>query len=96
MSHLIFSQRMHQIHPIGLQTHVSGRFGPFRYCTNFGAKWAELVPLMQKFVQPNHVGIFQNERTRSMPLDPKLMFQGVSDRSITARTLVQIGLNWGH
>ena len=36
-----------------------------------GAKWAELV---QKFVLRSRVGIFCNERTRSTPLDPKLMF----------------------
>jgi hypothetical protein len=38
-----FSQRTHPIHPIGPQTHVLGCFGPIRYCTNFNAKWAELV-----------------------------------------------------
>ena len=36
-----------------------------------GGKRAELV---QKFVPRNHIGIFPNERTRSTPLDPKLMF----------------------
>ena len=36
-----------------------------------GAKRAELV---QKFVPRSRVGIFCNERTRSTPLDPKLMF----------------------
>jgi hypothetical protein len=46
----------------------SGLFGSF---TKLGAKWAELV---QKFVPRNHVRIFRNERTRSTPLDPKLMF----------------------
>ena len=35
------------------------------------SKRAELV---QKFVPQNQVGIFPNERTRSTPLDPKLMF----------------------
>jgi hypothetical protein len=45
-------------------------FGLFHYSTN----WAELVQLMHKFVQPSHVKNFQNERTRSTPLDPKLMF----------------------
>ena len=29
---------------------------------------------MQKFVPQSRVGIFHNERTRSTPLDPKLMF----------------------
>ena len=29
---------------------------------------------MQKFVSLSRIGIFRNERTRSTPLDPKLMF----------------------
>jgi hypothetical protein len=37
-SHRNFSRGMHPIHPIGPQTHVLWRFGPFCYCTNFGAK----------------------------------------------------------
>src|SRR6185312_229727 len=36
-----------------------------------GAKRAELV---QKFVPRSRFGIFCNERTRSTPMDPKLMF----------------------
>jgi hypothetical protein len=90
---LIFSQWTHPIHPIGPQTHVLGRFGPFLYGTNFAAKWVELVPLKHKFVQLNHVWIFRNERTRSTPLDPKLMFWGISDCFITTEQLVQNGLN---
>ena len=46
-------------------------FGPFGCLTELGAKWAEQV---QKFVPRSRVGIFRNERTRSTPLDPKLMF----------------------
>ena len=38
------------------------------------AKQAELVQLIQKFVPRNRIEIFGNERTRSTPLDPKLMF----------------------
>ena len=38
-------------------------------------KWAELV---QMFVPRSSIGIFRNERTRSTPLDPKLMFSCVS------------------
>ena len=34
-----------------------------------GAKWGELVQLMQKFVPRSHVGIFHNKRTQSTPLD---------------------------
>ena len=46
----------------------SGLFG----CpTKLDAKRADLV---QKFVPRSRVRIFHNERTRSTPLDPKLMF----------------------
>jgi len=36
-----------------------------------GAKLADLV---QKFVPRSRVAIFRNERTRTTPLEPKLMF----------------------
>ena len=49
--------------------------GPFHCLTKLGAKRAEL---MQKFVPRSSVEIFRNERTRSTPLDPKLMFWCVS------------------
>src|SRR6185437_9921929 len=55
-------------------------FGLFRYCTKLGAKCAERVQLMQKFVQRCLVRIFWNERSRSTPLDPKLMLWCVSFR----------------
>ena len=45
--------------------------GLFGCLTELGAKRAELV---QKFVPRSRVGIFLNERTRSIPVDPKLMF----------------------
>jgi len=32
-----------------------------------GAKWTELVQLMQKFVPQSHVRCFHNERTQSTP-----------------------------
>ena len=40
-----------------------------------GAKRAELV---QKFVPRSRGGLFRNKRTRSIPVDPKLMFWKVS------------------
>jgi hypothetical protein len=43
------SRRTHPIHSIGIQTHVLGRFEPFRYCTKVDAKLVELVPLSHKF-----------------------------------------------
>ena len=45
--------------------------GPFGCLTKLCAKQADLV---QKFVPRSRVGTFRNERTRSTPLDPKLMF----------------------
>ena len=48
---------------------------PVGCLTKLGAKRFELV---QKFVPRGRIGIFHNERTRSTPLDPKLMFWRVS------------------
>jgi hypothetical protein len=45
--------------------------GPFGCRKKLGAKQAEVV---QNFVPRSRVGIFRNERTRSNPLDSKLMF----------------------
>jgi hypothetical protein len=58
------------------KSHVSERLGPFRYCMKVDANMVELVPLLHKFVKQCRVGIFRNERTRSTPLDPKLMILG--------------------
>ena len=49
--------------------------GPFGCLSELGAKRAEQV---QKFVPRSRVRIFCKERTRSTPLDLKLMFWGVS------------------
>jgi hypothetical protein len=46
----------------------------FYYNTELGAKWVELVQLMDKFMPLSRIGIFRNERTRSTPLDPKLKY----------------------
>ena len=48
--------------------------GSFRYCMKLGAKWAELVQLIQKFVPRIRVEIFHIERTQSNPLDHKPPF----------------------
>src|SRR6185503_17754191 len=48
--------------------------GLFRYCTKLGAKRAELVQLMQKFLPRSRIRIFRNECTRSTQLGPKFMF----------------------
>jgi len=52
---------------------VWGHLEPFCYCMKLAAKRAKLVQLMQKFVPRCLVRIFCNERSRSIPLDPKLM-----------------------
>ena len=49
--------------------------GPLTCLTKLGAKCSELV---QKFVRWSRVESFRNERTRSTPLDPKLMFWCIS------------------
>jgi hypothetical protein len=64
-------------------------FRTVHYCLNFRAKRAELVQLMHKLLQRSRVGIFCDERTRSTPLDPKLMLLAVSDSFVTARTSEQ-------
>ena len=54
------------------------------YLGAFGIVWLpyetrfKTAELVQKFVPRSRVGIFRNERTRSTPLDPKLMFWCVS------------------
>jgi len=53
---------------------VRVHFGLFCYSSKLGAKQAELVQLMQKFVPRSSIGITRNERTPSTRLDPKLMF----------------------
>ena len=79
-----FSQRRHPIHCWTLNScsgafrNVSMHLRPFCYCMKLGANRAELVQLMQKFVQWSRIWIFCNEGTRSIPLDPKLMFWSVS------------------
>jgi len=49
--------------------------GPLGCLTKLRAKHSELV---QKFVRRGRVGVFNDERTRSTPLDPNLMFWCVS------------------
>jgi hypothetical protein len=73
-----------------------GHVGPFRYCTIVDAKLAELVPLAHKFAKQSRVGIFRIERIRSTPLDPKVIFWGVSDRLVDAQKLMQNWPNWCH
>jgi hypothetical protein len=48
----------------------------------FDAKLAEQEPLMHKLSKESRVRIFRNERTRSTPLDAKLIFWGVPDHFV--------------
>jgi len=71
-----FSQRTHLIHPHCTQNSYFGVFysvwvhlGSLRICMKLGAKWGELVQLMQKFVPWSNIGIFHNDCTQSTPLD---------------------------
>ena len=57
--------------------------------------------MVQKFVPRSVVGIFRNKRTRSSPLDPKLMclvhfvqFWCIWDRLVDLRNSVQNRPNW--
>jgi hypothetical protein len=92
----LFSQRTHPIHSIGTKTYIFGRVGLLLNCTKVDAELAELAPLTHKFAKQTVVLIFRNERNRSTPLDPKLMFWGVSDRSVTARKSMKKWPNWCH
>jgi hypothetical protein len=75
--------------PLDAKTHVLVRFGPFRYRTKVAAELAELALLTHKFAKGSRVKMFRNQRSRSTPLDPKLMFRGISDRFITAQKSMQ-------
>ena len=68
--------------------------GPFGCLTKLGAKRAELV---QKFVPRSRVGIFHNERTRSILVDTKLMFWCVLFYLGALRTVwvrYELGAKW--
>ena len=71
-SHRTFSQRTHPIQPIDPKLTFSG---PFGCVTKHGEQGAKVV---QKFMPRSRVEIFRNERTRSIPLDPKLTVWCVS------------------
>ena len=55
-----------------------GAFGTIMLLRKLDAKRAKLVQLMQKFVPRCLVRSFDNERSRSTPLESKLMFWCVS------------------
>ena len=68
--------------------------GPLGCLTELGAKRVELV---QKFMPRSRIGIFHNECTRSIPLDPKQTFWGVSyylGAFGTVRLPTKLGAKW--
>jgi hypothetical protein len=87
--------RQHNVDPpqIELSPTLIERSGanPSGFHQKVDAKLAELVPLTHKFPKRSCFKIFQNECTQSFPLDPKLMFWGISDRFVAARKSWQ---NW--
>src|SRR6185503_15732723 len=52
--------------------------GLFHYYMKLGAKWVEVVQLIQKFVPRSRIRCFHNERIQSTPWDLKLIFCFVS------------------
>ena len=73
----VFRKNAPDPHHWNINTRVSAsrtiwvHLGPFGCLTKHGAKRAELV---QNFVPRSRIELFRNDRTRSTPLDPKLMF----------------------
>ena len=66
------------LHPKLMFWRVSYYFDAFgTVCLARKTRWKR-AELMQKFVPRSRVGIFHNKRTRSTPLDPKLIFYCVS------------------
>ena len=57
---------------------ISYYFGAFVTICCLKKLEAKRAKLVQKFVSRSHFGIFRNERTRSTPLDTKLMFWHIS------------------
>ena len=68
--------------------------GPLRYHTKLEAKQANLMQLMQKFVPGCLVRVILNERSRSTPLDPKLMFSCDSFHLGAFGTVLQLHETW--
>ena len=93
------SQRTHPIHPHCTLNSCFGAFctiwvhlGLLSCLTKLGAKRSELV---QKFVPRSCIESFYNERTRSTPLDPKLMFWCIWNHLVALQNSVQNGPNKG-
>ena len=73
--------------------------GPFRYYTKLETKQVTLVQLMEKFVPRCLVTISRNERSRSTPLDPKLMFWCVCFFWVHMRPFcyfTKLGVKWSN
>ena len=73
---------------------VWGHLEPFCYRMKLAAKRAKLVQVMQKFVPRCLVRSFCNERSRSTPLDPKLLFWCFSFRLGAFGTVLLLHETW--
>ena len=69
-------------------------FGLFRYCMKLGAKWAELVQLMQKFVPRTRIGTFTTNAPDPPHCTLNSCFGALWICFVTAWNSVQNGLNW--
>jgi hypothetical protein len=86
-----FPNQLNRSTPLDPKLIFWGRLGTFRYCMKVDAKLAELAPLTHKFAKQTLVLIFRNERIQSTPLDPKLLFWGISDRSLLHESRCKTG-----
>ena len=75
--------------------------GRFRYCMKLGAKWAEQVQLMQKFVPRSRVGFFSQQTHPIHLIEPWthlllyfLVLGSIWDCFVKAINSVQNWLNW--
>ena len=64
--------------------------GPFRYCNKLGAKWAELVPLMQKFMPRSLVGTIHYKRMRNSMQTGQSGAINAKDRATNSRRIFSL------
>ena len=74
----------------------------FRYYTELGAQWVELVQLMDKFVPLSRIGIFRNESNPIHPIGPWthvlvrfIVFGYILIVSLLRETRYKVGWNGG-
>ena len=64
--------------------------GSFPYCTKLGAKWAELVPLMQKFMPRSLVGTIHYKRMRNSMQTGQSGAINAKDRATNSRRIFSL------